>query len=199
MEVPASGDAVMWIYDGDKWLQHPSGKDGAPGADGNIADATEQGVIATWDNTAGQWTPDSSLTINSSGNATFGGVVIGERFKAVNNGTVRFDLEDASNPLGKKFIRSEQGEFQVVNHAYSRVVFRVDDGGNGQFMGSLLTDTGRVAGVKDLIETLATLRNATRDETTLEGLRDAIGNAVGGLIEKFEAMQSTATQEIESE
>jgi len=25
------------------------------------------------------------------------------------------------------------------------------------------------------------------DETTLEGLRDSIGNAIGGLIEKFEA------------
>jgi hypothetical protein len=53
--------------------------------------------------------------------------------------------------------------------------------------------------VSDLIETLSTLRNATKDETTIEGLRDAIGNAVGGLIEKFEAMQSTATQEISDE
>ena len=40
MEVPADGDATMWIYDGDKWLQQPGGKDGAAGADGNIADAT---------------------------------------------------------------------------------------------------------------------------------------------------------------
>lgn len=38
-----------------------------------------------------------------------------------------------------------------------------------------------------LIETLSTLRDATRDETTVEGLRDSIGNAIGGLIEKFEA------------
>ncbi|NBR40945.1 MAG: hypothetical protein EBT93_16270, partial [Alphaproteobacteria bacterium] len=34
MEVPASGDATMWIYDGDKWLQQPGGKNGADGADG---------------------------------------------------------------------------------------------------------------------------------------------------------------------
>ena len=57
--------------------------------------------------------------------------------------------------------------------------------------GSVLTSA------KDLIETLHTLRNATKDETTLEGLRDAIGNAVGQLIEKFETMQSAATQEID--
>ena len=25
MEVPADGDATMWIYDGDKWLQQPGG------------------------------------------------------------------------------------------------------------------------------------------------------------------------------
>lgn len=56
---------------------------------------------------------------------------------------------------------------------------------------------GLSVGTRDLIETLSTLRDATKDETTLEGLRDSIGNAVGGLIEKFEAMQSTATQEIE--
>lgn len=40
---------------------------------------------------------------------------------------------------------------------------------------------------EQLIETLSTLRDATQDETTVEGLRDAIGNAIGGLIEKFEA------------
>jgi hypothetical protein len=41
-------------------------------------------------------------------------------------------------------------------------------------------------GAKDLIKTLSTLRNATKDETTIEGLRDAIGNAIGGLIEGLE-------------
>lgn len=56
--------------------------------------------------------------------------------------------------------------------------------------------TSPVIATDDLIETLSTLRNATKDETTVEGLRDAIGNAVGGLIERFEAMQSVATQEI---
>lgn len=44
---------------------------------------------------------------------------------------------------------------------------------------------------KDLIETLSTLREATRDETTLEGLRDALSDAIGGLIQKFEAQIST--------
>ena len=75
MEVPASGDATMWIYDGGKWLQQPGGKDGAPGADGNIQDAAEQGVVATWDSTAnsgaGQWTPDGAVVVKG-GNVGIG-------------------------------------------------------------------------------------------------------------------------------
>ena len=63
----------------------------------------------------------------------------------------------------------------------------------------MIADGHLVMSTRDLIETLSTLRNATKDETTLEGLRDAIGNAVGGLVEKFEAMQSAATQEISDE
>ena len=55
--------------------------------------------------------------------------------------------------------------------------------------GSVKMLRGVAIGSADLIETLATLREATKDETTLGGLRDAIGNAVGGLIEKFEAME----------
>jgi hypothetical protein len=48
-----------------------------------------------------------------------------------------------------------------------------------------------IIGTRSLINTLSTLRNATKDETTLEGLRDSIGNAIGGLIEKYEAEIAT--------
>ena len=63
---------------------------------------------------------------------------------------------------------------------------------NGYFSGTVDANAFTVNGspltrTSDLIETLSTLREATQDETTLEGLRDSIGNAIGGLIEKFEA------------
>jgi len=62
---------------------------------------------------------------------------------------------------------------------------------NGYFSGTVTStrmtqDGSPVIDAKGLISTLSTLRNATKDETTLEGLRDSIGNAIGGLIEKFE-------------
>ncbi len=67
--------------------------------------------------------------------------------------------------------------------------------GDGYFTGTVeaaqFTRNGNpVPTTLDLIETLATLRNATKDEDTLEGLRDALGDAIGGLIQKFEAIQA---------
>ena len=70
--------------------------------------------------------------------------------------------------------------------------------GDGYFSGDVYANGSPLTRTSDLIETLSTLREATQDETTFEGLRDSIGNAIGGLIEKFEAMQSAATQEIKS-
>ena len=43
-----------------------------------------------------------------------------------------------------------------------------------------------IIGTRKLISTLSTLRNATMDETTLEGMRDALADAIGGLIENLE-------------
>ena len=63
-------------------------------------------------------------------------------------------------------------------------IFRFKD---AYFSGDVYSNGSPLTRTSDLIETLSTLREATQDETTLEGLRDSIGNAIGGLIEKFEA------------
>ena len=356
MEVPAQGDATMWVYTKDsggngRWLQHPGGKDGAPGADGNIADATEQGVVATWDDTSKQWTPEgavvvdggnvgidddspsrkltvkstqstvarvestgsiggmigfadagtstpinptgdpidmrigsigddfhvftgnaSRLTIDASGDATFSGRVgihdapVGGEFvvkvsadnkiamntasyagtevarisafnNAVSTGVplaiegkdlrLRTDLVDrltidasgaatfsgaihASNAEsinkivafdGANYTALQQSgaAFNIRPQGSATIGMSMDGNGDATFSGSVTVEGNRpVTTTRDLIETLSTLRNATKDETTIKGLRDAIGNAVGGLIEKFEAMQAE-TQEISDE
>jgi hypothetical protein len=63
--------------------------------------------------------------------------------------------------------------------------------GDGYFSGTvnstrMAQDGAPVIDAKGLINTLSTLRNATKDETTLEGMRDALADAIGGLIQKFE-------------
>ena len=274
MEVPADGDATMWIYDGGKWLQQPGGKDGAPGADGNIADATEQGVVATWDDSAKQWTPSSAL-IADNVNVGIGAAPARRRLEVTSSAGIvgQFTSTNASYPAtinfaasdstiqdgvrvgarGDAFLVQTSGGDRLTIDASGDATFsgKVNAGGgvilngkgglncdqnenllpissngaiedgvvnlgrdttggvlahrfkDGYFTGTVNSNfvrmsSGLAVGTRDLIETLSTLRNATKDETTLEGLRDAIGNAVGGLIEKFEAMQSTATQEIEA-
>ena len=59
------------------------------------------------------------------------------------------------------------------------------------------TLAGVAVGSRDIIETLSTLRASTLDETV--DVRQALASACDKLIEKFEAMQSTATQEINDE
>jgi len=63
----------VFIYDDGKWLEFPGGKDGAAGADGNIADGTADSTVATWNGAAGQWAPNNNVTIDAGGSATFSG------------------------------------------------------------------------------------------------------------------------------
>lgn len=51
----------------------------------------------------------------------------------------------------------------------------------------------------DVAEAFTTLQKALSDEDTLEGVKSALTNSLGGLIEKFEAMQSAVTQEASDE
>jgi len=232
--------------------------------------SSDNNFIRSYDRTASSYVPyavqalthsfnmgnnNSALFINDAGDATFAGTVSAKRFNLTDDRAVRIELNDASNALGKKWIRSVSGRFDVVCHDYSRSIFVVEDNGdttirgnlisqgdatfsgavdareinrngysgihfttnyllpmdstgafstgkvdlgntsykfkNGYFSGTVTStrmtqDGAPVIDAKGLITTLSTLRNATKDETTVKGLRDAISDAIGGLIEKFE-------------
>lgn len=53
-----------------------------------------------------------------------------------------------------------------------------------------------IIGARKLMSTLSTLRNATKDETTLEGMRDALADAIGGIIERLEHEIATMPAEV---
>ena len=67
--------------------------------------------------------------------------------------------------------------------------------GNAVFAGTVSDNSGPLMSKRGLISTLSTLRQATQNETTLEGLRDSIDNAIGGLIENLEHEISTMPAE----
>jgi hypothetical protein len=318
MEVPADGDAIMWIWDGAVWLQQPGGKDGADGADGsgssvhigdtpppnphegqlwqssksgdeglycwdgsvwfevsgangadgadgNIQDGaddgSQDGIIATWDSSYDQWRANTAVTVNASGNATFGGAVnapllylareskqlafnpnvgLGNSSALIQSDT-GMELHLAANKQGAHLRIAENGDATfsgtvTVNAAtvWDAGIYRasgnIANGGNGIYfngngvlpansggtadttakfdlgsssyrwknvygttarMDVFIQDGSPVVDAKGLINTLSTLRNATKDETTLEGMRDALSDAIGGLIENLEHEIST--------
>jgi hypothetical protein len=63
----------------------------------------------------------------------------------------------------------------------------------------VIQDGAPVIDAKGLIKTLSTLRNATKDETTLEGMRDALSDAIGGIIQDLEHQISTMPAEDSNE
>ena len=98
---------------------------------------------------------------------------------------------------GKSGILFQQNALQPINNVNGNSDAQVDIGlagvrfKDGHFSGTVYANGSPLTRATDLIETLSTLREATRDETTLEGLRDALSDAIGGLIQKFEAQIST--------
>lgn len=56
-----------------------------------------------------------------------------------------------------------------------------------------------VLSVNDLIDVMKDLRAATKEEKTVAGLRDSIGNCVGGIVERLEAIQASAAESRQEE
>jgi hypothetical protein len=212
MEVPADGDATMWIYDGGKWLQQPGGKDGAKGADGNIQDGaddgSQDGIIATWSSADDQWQPNTAVTVDASGDATFSGNALFQGGTEKNgiatttSGTLA-EIQMGTTP-GNSGLRGllgftrDTGIFTYSHESGGTATehLSIDQFGNATFSGTVsapnITRNGSpVIDAKGLIKTLSTLRNATKDETTLEGMRDALADAIGGLIENLEHQITT--------
>ena len=67
----------------------------------------------------------------------------------------------------------------------------IDWQGNAVFNGTVKVNGTRPLSTRsDLINTLSTLSDAIRDESTVEGMREAIRNAITGLIGQLEADQT---------
>jgi hypothetical protein len=135
---------------------------------------------------------------------------------SVGNSAARDNQGEYSIAIGYKAAMTNQGANGIVISSFGSAVdvnsanhiqlrsptgsLRYNGSDSWEFFGGSVSGISfRQAGVpvidaKGLISTLSTLRNATKDETTLEGMRDALADAIGGLIENLE--HEIATQEI---
>ena len=123
MEVPASGDATMWIYDGANWLQQPGGKDGADGADGT------NGSDGLWtDNGGGSISYDGAVTVtgdlvasksDSGADALAIGVNAGATSQGANSVAVGLDAAHDTQGVNSVAIGNAAGRNNQGNESLS--------------------------------------------------------------------------------
>jgi hypothetical protein len=125
MEVPADGDATMWIYDGANWLQQPGGKDGADGADGtNGVDGlwTDNGdtTISYMDGNVGIGTaPSFPLHVNA------GATNAAARIETTNEYSL-LNFDNAGTTASPPSIGSHNDDFRVATAGSLRMTINAD-------------------------------------------------------------------------
>jgi hypothetical protein len=260
MEVPASGDATMWIFDGDKWLQQPGSKDGADGADGADGLWTDNGDTKI-SYTAGcvgiggvprtssrrlmiTDTGDCRVDIRSGSDTNLGAVdfsdvsntgrgqiiydhsddslrlktlskerlaIDADGFVDMAGGQIRTGLFNGGKEPGISFRESGKNEkFRIWMSPsnYGMYVWdpdlgdnrmNLDNNGNMFIHGNIYKNGATpVMATSDMVKAFSKLRDAVKDEDTVEALKGSITNCIGGLIEEWESMQAS-TQEISNE
>lgn len=90
--------------------------------------------------------------------------------------------------------------FYIWDPVLAQSRMQLDNSGNLYALGNIYKQNGTpVMATSDMVKAFSKLRDAVKDEETVESLKESITNCIGGLIEEWEAMQSTATQEISDE
>ena len=122
-------------------------------------------------------------------------IAIGEKAGQANqaaNGIIINSTGDAIDNTGANHIQIQSAptKYLLYNGSNSWTF----SGGTVNGLNGFRQNGAPVIDAKGLISTLSTLRNATKDETTLEGMRDALAGSISGLIEGLE--HEIATQEI---
>lgn len=164
---------------------------------GPIKNGDTEGQVTTWSDSAQEWTPDSSLTIDSTGNATFSGTVNADELKVTDT---RIAKAGIFHKTGRCGISLQPDSILPTDGGGTILPNAVDIGGSTQkFKDAFFSGTVDAGGftvngspltrVSDLIETLSTLRQATMDET--QDIRESLRSAIDELVEGFEQQIST--------
>ena len=156
---------------------------GGSGGDGNIADGTQDGTVATWDSTAnsgaGQWTPDSSLTIDAAGDAKFSGTLDAGDMRITStkihrtddNGSGLYFLGAMIRPVDKDGTETS-GELSLGANAnkFKDAYF------SGTVNAEAATFSGRVSAVRMELGANAEAMHYVEDSRTILRTRDSNGD-----------------------
>jgi hypothetical protein len=149
-------------------------------------------------NTGG--TSNQAMTIDVGGNTTIsaGG---GDTLKLEKASGAYLVFTDGTATNASVSARSATGSgdalvFSVGPSNSEKMQITAD--GRVDIAGSLYVNGTPKVGTVDLIKAFSKLRDAVKDEDTVEALKESITNCIGGLIEEWESMQAS-TQEISDE
>ena len=160
-------------------------------ASASFQTANAQWEVGSFENSGGIFgvfnnaTTSFPLSIDTDGDVQ----MLGSRLLmfAGNNDTeiaISFKKKDATESI--RIYSDESADLKFWDGVNGINRMRLDVSGNMTVHGTVYANGSPLTSTRELISTLSTLRNATKDETTLEGMRDALSDAIGGLIEKFE-------------
>jgi hypothetical protein len=114
------------------------------------------------------------------------------------SGAISFKTQDATTGYATIYSPSGALEFWTGSFADNQRRLTIDNSGRVDITGSLYVNGTPKIGTVDLIKAFSKLRDAVKDEDTVEALKESITNCIGGLIEEWESMQAS-TQEIADE
>ena len=166
--------------------------------EGHVAADYTGGASGGWEFWANN---QERMTINGDGDVSFKNATMSQSSTAVqayliqsnNAGCTLYSGVDGADTglLGTSTGHSIAFMTNNVKHMTMDVNGRVD------ITGSLYVNGTPKISTVDLIKAFSKLRDAVKDEETVESLKESITNWIGGMIEEWESMQSPATQEIE--
>ena len=138
-------------------------------------------------------------------------VIEDEGMVRIAGGQIRAGLYNTTEPgIGFRLANGEE-RFRIMMdpnnfgmYVWDRVLaetrMQLDNAGNLYARGNIYKNgLTPVIATSDMIKAFSKLRDAVKDEDTVESLKESITNCIGGLIEEWESMQSPATQEISDE
>ena len=221
---PDLGDAQRKFHDG--WFSGTVWADEFYRGDRELIEkGTEYGQIAFWGNTwsasnlkvSNVWNPDTDNYdaglvatgpiqapdfLDAEGNSIVGGVPDRIMNAEYGEGVVVDTLYSGNGGFRTNFLRPIDSDGNYAPLDIGSGAGAEPNGRNyfssGWFSQGVYVNGSPLTTTRVMIDAFTTLQKAIADEDTLEGVKSALTNSLGGLIEKFEAMQLPDTQEVES-
>jgi hypothetical protein len=153
--------------------------------------ATRLNIDADGDVSIGGINPTAKLHVSVPSNEDLGPVTIKLGGPTSNSRTASITKDTTTREFEIHAATGSSKSEMVFYSNNSEETMRISKDGRVDITGSLYVNGTPKVGTVDLINAFSKLRDAVKDEDTVEALKESITNCIGGLIEEWESMQAT--------